>query len=364
MDYKFEGENIKRKLIEKGLYRQLEKYNPELEPDKISIGYSYPIKAFEKFLGYYDDYYKIAYNPSISFNTDFSLVYSACMYTKRENSDSVILDGNQADRYIERYRKPLEIFRKNTGVRGSFKFYIKRYRKYNEAKGLSESSAVASAVSRCLIKNVFGHKAGGDDSFVSRYARLVSGSGTRAAINGPSIWLSYPGIMEEDSFAVKIPTEAEKIHYAIFPKNIDYQTSDAHSEVVKSPFYDSWLDRKYRRINEIIDEDFNIEDLMRRAMEEMFDLNSVLMSRGNVIQTPESISLLKNFIKFSKKNAGIYITGDTGPSLMVMSSDKSLLNEFLVSEDDPRIIGSHYPTEHKQREMEFYNESKESLESL
>ena len=83
MDYKFEGENIKRKLIEKGLYRQLEKYNPELEPDKISIGYSYPIKAFEKFLGYYDDYYKIAYNPSISFNTDFSLVYSACMYTKR-----------------------------------------------------------------------------------------------------------------------------------------------------------------------------------------------------------------------------------------------------------------------------------------
>ena len=43
----------------------------------------------------------------------------------------------------------------------------------------------------------------------------------------PSIWLSYPGIMEEDSFAVKIPTGAEKIHYAIFPKNIDYQTSDA-----------------------------------------------------------------------------------------------------------------------------------------
>ena len=170
--------------------------------------------------------------------------------------------------------------------------------------------------------------------------------------------------MEEDSFAVKIPTGAEKIHYAIFPKNIDYQTSDAHSEVVKSPFYDSWLDRKYRRINEIIDEDFDIEDLMRRAMEDMFDLNSVLISRGNVIQTPESIALMKNFIKFSKKNAGIYITGDTGPSLMVMSSDKSLLNEFLASVDDPRIIGSHYPTEHKQREMEFYNESKEFLESL
>ncbi len=362
MDYKFEGENIKRKLIGMGLYRKLENYNIELEPGKISMGYSYPIKAFEKFLGYYDNYYKIANNPSTSFNTDFSLVYSACMYTENENSDSVILDGKPATGYIERYEKPLEIFRKNTGIRGSFIFYIKRYRKYNEAKGLSESSAVASSVARSLIKNVFGNKAAGNDSFVSRYARLVSGSGTRAAINGPSIWLSYPGIMEQDSFAVKIPADVDKINYAIFPKNIDYQTSNAHSEVIKSVFYNSWLNEKYSKINEIVDGNFNVDSLMKRAMEEMYSLNAVLLSRGNVIQTPESIRLLKGFIEFSKKYEGIYMTGDTGPSLMIMSPDKTLLNRFLESVDDARIIGTHHPEDHKKRENEFHKESKEYLE--
>ncbi|MGE9809969.1 mevalonate 3,5-bisphosphate decarboxylase [Ferroplasma acidiphilum] len=364
MDFKFEGENIKHKLVDMGLYRELINYDTVLEPGKISTGYSYPIKAFEKFLGYYDNYYKIANNPSTSFNTDFSFVYSACMYTKKDNSDMVILDGKPATGYVDRYEKPLEIFRKNTGIRGSFVFNIKRYRKYSEAKGLSESSAVASAVSRSLIKNVFGEMAAKDDSFVSRYARLVSGSGTRAAINGPSIWLSYPGIQEQNSFAVKIPADVDKINYAIFPKNIDYQTSNAHSEAVRSIFYNSWLNEKYKKLNEIIDGGFNIELMMNRAMEDMYALNSVLLSRGNVIQTAESISLLKNFIEFSKKHEGIYITGDTGPSLMVMSADKSLLNQFLETVDDLKIVGSHHPEAHKKRENEFRKESEEYFQSI
>ena len=203
-----------------------------------------------------------------------------------------------------------------------------------------------------------------DDSYVSRYARLVSGSGTRAAINGPSIWLSYPGMQEQNSFAVKIPADVDKINYAVFPKNIDYQTSNAHSEAVKSIFYNSWLNEKYKKLNEIIDEGFNIELMMNRAMEDMYALNAVLLSRGNAIQTPESISLLKNFIEFSKKHEGIYITGDTGPSLMVMSSDKSLLNQFLETVDDPKIVGSHYPDDHKKRENEFRKESEEYFQSI
>jgi diphosphomevalonate decarboxylase len=364
MDYKFEGENIRRKLADRGLYKELENYNPELEPGKVSIGYSYPIKAFEKFLGYYDNYYKIAYNPSISFNTDFSLIFSACMYIPGKGQDSVMLDGEPADEYRERYVKPLEIFRKNTGITGSFAFYIKRYRKYRAGKGLSESSAVASAVSRSLVSNAFGSKAASDDSYVSRYARLVSGSGTRAAVNGPSIWLSYPGIMEQDSFAVKIPASVDKINYAIFPKNIDYRTSDAHSEVIKSPFYDSWVSEKYDKIYEIIEGNFETESLMNRAMEDMFSLNSVLMSRGNVIQTPESISLMKHFITFRNKNNGIYLTGDTGPSLMAMSSSGALLNEFLESVEDPRIIGSHHPADHKKYEKEFAGEAQEYFNSI
>lgn len=364
MDYKFEGDSIRKKLTDAGIYRPLDNYEPDPEDNKISVGYSYPIKAFEKFLGYYDSYYNIAYNPSISFNTDFSLIFSACRYNKNSGNDDVMLDGKPADKYMERYRKPLEFFRKNNNIKGSFSFYIKRYRKYSDAKGMSESSAVASAVSRSIVKNILGEGAGRDDSIVSRYARMVSGSGTRAAVNGPSIWLSYPGINENESYAVKIPADVTKINYAIFPANIDYQTTSAHSESVKSPFYNSWISEKYRRLSDIVSRGFNTEDLMERGLEDMFSLNSVLMSRGNIVQTPESLALLKIFLEFRKKNPGIYITGDTGPSLMVMSSDKRLLDEFLEISGGNYLKGGHNPDAHKKYMNEFRKEAEEYFSSL
>ncbi|MEM0140058.1 MAG: mevalonate pyrophosphate decarboxylase [Ferroplasma sp.] len=363
MNFQFEGENIRRRLTNMDLYHELENYVADPEPEKITYGYSYPIKAFEKFLGYYDKFYKIAYNPSVSFNTDFSIVYSACMYSKDEYSDTVCFDGRDAAEYKNRYTEPLNILKKQAGIKGSFHFYVKRYRKYPVAKGMSESSAVASATARSIVKNVFGSSAGNDDSFVSRYARLVSGSGTRAAINGPSFWLSYPGIMEENSFAFKIPLDVSKLNYAIFPRSINYKTSNAHEVAVKSIFYESWVSDKYIKINEMIDNSFDLNYLLSRSMDDMFNLNSVLMSGKNVIQTPESIVLLEKFLKYKKKNEGIYITGDTGPSLMVMSTDKNIFNEFLESIEDFRIIGSKQKTE-ELIEKDFKKEAEDYLFNL
>ena len=40
---------------------------------------------------------------------------------------------------------------------------------------------------------------------------------------------------------------------------------------------------------------------MERGLEDMFSLNSVLMSRGNIVQTPESLALLKRFLEFRLK---------------------------------------------------------------
>ncbi len=363
MDYNYEGRKILEKLREHGLYKKLRRYNSNVENNKITTGYSYPIKAFEKFLGYYDDYNKIAYNPSISFNTDFSICFSACRYINEENKDSVLLD-NHYYKNEGRYKMPINFLRKELKIGGSFQFFIKRYKKYENAKGMSESSAVASAVSRSIIKNVYDNNAYKDDSFVSRYARFVSGSGTRASINGPSMWLSYPGIKENDSFAFEIPLNAKKINYYIFPKNIDYETSNAHKTAVESIFYERWVDGKYNKINEIIDNEFPLNILMKRSMEDMFNLNSVLLSEGSVIQTPESINLLKKFLKFKEKNDNIYITGDTGPSLMVISEDDSLIKEFIDMVDDKYIKGTHDPDAHNIMHKKFETEANEYFDSL
>ncbi len=359
MNFNFEGEKLKKKLLNLGLYNELPEYDVSINKDDISYGYSYPIKAFEKFLGYYDDFYKIAYNPSISFNTDFSLVYSSCIYIDEADADTVVLDGAPAEKYKKRYEIPLQIIKKNANINGSFKFFIKRYRRYKNAKGMSESSAVASATARSIVRCIYGDIAALDDSFVSRYARLVSGSGTRAAVNSPSFWLSYPGIKEQDSFAFKIPADSEKINYAIFPKETGYETSSAHISAVKSIFYNSWVSNKYENINSIIDSSFDINLLMARSMDDMLYLNSVLMSENNIIQVPESISLLRHFMEFRRKNNGIYITGDTGPSLMVMSTDKSIFKEFLDEVNDFYITGHHHPHIHK----DIYNDFRKDAEA-
>ncbi len=117
MDYNYEGKKILKKLIEHGLYKKLRKYDMNVENNKITTGYSYPIKAFEKFLGYYDDYNKIAYNPSISFNTDFSICFSACRYINEENKDSVLLD-NYYYKNKERYEMPINFLKRELKIRG------------------------------------------------------------------------------------------------------------------------------------------------------------------------------------------------------------------------------------------------------
>ena len=172
--------------------------SPDPEDGKISFGSAFPIKAVEKFLGYYDKEMKIAFTPSISFCTDFSIARAFCKYSKDPGPDTVYLDGAFSEERTQSATRALSIFRMLTGVKGSFLFYVERQRKYARAKGMSESSAVASAVSRALVENIFPNSGKHVETLASRFAKFVSGSGTRSAISGLSIWLSYPGIQEKE----------------------------------------------------------------------------------------------------------------------------------------------------------------------
>jgi diphosphomevalonate decarboxylase len=136
-----------------------------------------------------------------------------------------------------------------------------------------------------------------------------------------------------------------------------------HEASVNSPQYPAWLENKYSSIERLIDNDFPVDALMSRAEEEMLNLNSLLMSVGKILQTEDSLALIERIVSFRKKNPGLYFTTDTGPSVLVMSRDRKLLEEFLESESDYYIRGrimdknvQHNSDPFKERARGFFSD--------
>lgn len=327
VELKDKGEEIYRRLVDLDLFRDPERHDPAPEHGRITYGEGYPITAIEKFLGYYDKDLNIANFPSISFNTDFSVARTACLYTEEPGNDTVVLDGVGDRKYNDRAGKALNYFKDRFELKGSFHFYIKRDKKYSEAKGLGESAAVASSTARALVSNVFGDRAVDDAPFVSSLARMVSGSGSRSSMNGFSLWLSYPWIRQELSHGVSLPVDPSGFHFITFPDVHAIRTEGAHGLALSSPYYPRWMINKFDRIKEIIDSGFSIEEMMRHAENDMYFMHAVLMATGTVIHTPGSLGIINSIREFREKNEGVYYTSDTGPSLVLMSQDEKLLME-------------------------------------
>ncbi len=361
VELKDRGEEIRNRLIETGLFRDPGHYKPSTEVGRISYGQGYPITAVEKFLGYFDRQNNIANFPSISFNTDFSFARASCTYIQQPGEDSVVLDGVEDPKYKSRADKAINYFKAMYGIKGSFKFYVKRYRKYKNAKGLGESAAVASATARAIIDNTFPKEASQDDVFVSRLARLVSGSGTRSSMDGFSLWLSYPWIREDQCHGVRLPVDTKKFHIMAYPAEHDVSTASAHDMAVSSPFYPRWMINKFQKILEILDSNFDLDLIMQHAEHDMFFMHSVLMAKGEIIHTPESLDLINAVRKFRQKSGRIYFTADTGPSIVLMSDDDKNLEEFEDSYGKKGLRGKVVTKHSNEIDPEFRKESEEYL---
>lgn len=355
------GEEIYRKLVEKGLFSKIQEHEATPEEGRISYGEGYPITAIEKFLGYFDTQTNIANFPSISFNTDFSVAKTACMFIRRPGEDSVMLDGEEDRKYEDRAGKAVNYFKGIFGIKGSFRFYIRREKRYSEAKGLGESAAIASSTSRAIISNVFGVEAAGDAPFVSRLARLVSGSGTRSSMDGFSLWLSYPWIRDELCHGVRLPVDARNFNIMTFPAVHEIKTESAHNIALSSPYYARWMINKYSRIEDIMDTNYDPETLMVHAEEDMYLMHSVLMARGTIVHTPGSLDLINSLKKFREKNPGIYYTSDTGPSLVVMSKDRKAMEEFADLAGKKPLWGKVVHEHGTKPDRKFMKEAEEFL---
>ena len=307
---------LRREIRESGLNFSMR--TPEFQMKDMAFGSGYPITGLEKFLGYYDNAAKVANFPSISVTTDFSMALCGVWVSDR---DRIILDGSENQLYSARAAKALDIFRKIYGVTEKLTFYVERRKRYVNAKGIGESAAVACAVSSALNNLYFKNPS---DQFISTWARYVSGSGTRSATGGVSLWLSYPGIPESRNHAIRVRNDLGKMKIACFPTENPLKTEDAHGTASSSPFYDTWARMKYDLTIRHIRNGFDPMQMIRRSQEDMLQMHSLLTSMGTMILDRRFSKLIE---LGKKKGDDLFVTADTGPTPVIFYRDSETLLE-------------------------------------
>ncbi|MGP6294130.1 hypothetical protein [Caldiplasma sukawensis] len=284
----------------------------------IGFGSSFPITGIEKFLGYYRNDINIANFPSLSITTDFARCYSAAIKSEK---DMVYIDGKPDLENSKRWKKAIESFRKIYGIKEHFNFYIKRYRRYGNAKGVGESSMVAASAAEALANLCFENP---DKSLISAIARLASGSGTRAATGGLSLWNSYPGIEQKKSHGVKIPFIFSKYEIGMIPFPHSVKTEGVHGLASSSPFYREWGKNKFLKIFDLLNS-INEEQLVRAAEQDMLLMHSLLISKGKNLMNEKIFKIMEHR---DSENMNMFFTEDTGPSIIIFYTNLDDIEEM------------------------------------
>ncbi|PYB68731.1 hypothetical protein DMB44_02335 [Thermoplasma sp. Kam2015] len=344
----------------RGLYSPTGRYDAVPSYGKIFYGSGYPITGVIKFLGYYDSTFNIANFPSISINTDFSEAYSAVMLTEDAGNDSVIFDGVEDEGVKRRAIKALHVFRNIYSVRGSFHLYVSMKRKYDNAKGLGESASMAAAAARSIARAVFGEESIGDGPFVSKIARLASGSGSKS-VNGPlSLWISDSGYSHDSSFSLNLPFNGNKISICAIPLSGNMSTEDAHSAALRSPFYNAWASYQRQAVLDFLNMEFDADTIMRTALGSTLKMHSILMSSASLVWTDRTMKIVKNIMDFRLRGNSVSLSIDTGPSVVIIAESDSELKEISDAIGEICIEGKLAEGEPKIP-LEFMERAKESL---
>ncbi|MDS0256862.1 hypothetical protein ApAK_04100 [Thermoplasmatales archaeon AK] len=360
-DLKELGYTLKDRLVRNGFWVSPGPVTVQPVEYELNYGGGYPITGIEKFLGYFDPVVNIANFPSISVAANYSSAHCYCRYLKKPGNDLVILDGKKQDSYTRRANKALSFFKSLFSLTGSFQFYVERKKRYESAKGLGESAAVAASCARALYRTISFEDPSRNLPLVSRLARLVSGSGTRSVSGGVSLWLSFPYIHEPESYAVRV-SDGDKIAIGFIPFKSGATTENMHILASESPYYQAWVSMKFNRILDLLDRKFPDDLMMRIAESDMFLMHSLLLSRGIYLHTPESLSALEKMISARKKVGEFFFTADTGPSIVVFSSDEHTLKD-LSEEIGHRIIGAKVVKDEPEEDMAIRKRAEEALES-
>jgi len=293
---------------------------------------AYPIQGILKYHGMSDWDWRIAYLPSISLNNDAAHTLTRVAFDPALNADRITINGQTAvDREYRRVVRTLDEVRRL----GQFSAYARVdskniTRAAIAGKGLGTSASASAALALAALTAAFGPDVARNEPLVSRVARLLAGSGCRSVVGGIGLWLSYPGIPQEQSSALRLDRPNELSDLALvtvpIPSRLKLQTEQAHIEAPQSPLFQDWMRGRQAQIIECLDavQSGDWRTIAQFAELDSIHLHAITMtaSRENKLFAwePENITLFRMCNALRSEGIPVYFSTDTGPTTVLFTS--------------------------------------------
>jgi diphosphomevalonate decarboxylase len=167
---------------------------------------AYPIQGILKYHGMADWHWRPAYLPSIAVCNDAAYSLTLVEFDPDLADDQVFIGGQTAvGRERERVQRTLNAVRDLCGVGSPARVTSRNVvRASKTGKGLGTSASASAALAMAALAAAAGPQAAANTRLLTCLARLLAGSGGRSAAGGIALWLSYPGIPQEESYSVRL----------------------------------------------------------------------------------------------------------------------------------------------------------------
>jgi diphosphomevalonate decarboxylase len=299
-------------------------------PHGVAAAKAHPMQGILKYHGLADWAWRTAFLPSISVTNDAAYSITLVEFDPNLKDDIAIIGGVQASgRNLERVKHSLNAVRNLARIGSHARVTSKNVIAGGKTgKGLGTSASGSAALAMAAIAAAFGDEAVKNWRFVSAMSRLLAGSGCRAATGGVSLWLSYPGIAHEDSFAIRLDAKQQLADMRLITVPIDsrigLKTESAHADAPNSPLFKCWMRNRRDEILQCVDAVMRGDWLTVAQMAELdsIALHGVTMTGGNEHKLfawePENITLFRLCDNLREQGVQVYFSTDTGPTMVLL----------------------------------------------
>ena len=308
---------------------------PAGNPQGTAAASAFAMQGVLKYHGLADWDWRTAYLPSISLNNDAAQTLTWVQFDPGLAADEVTIGGVPASgREYERVVRCLQFVREQARIGSAARVLTRNQLNSSaadgSAKGLGTSASGSAALAMAALAAAFGPQLGAHPRLLSCTARLLAGSGCRSAAGGLALWLSYPGIPHEDSYAVRLDQQAElrdvRLLTVPLPSRAGLHTEAAHKDAPRSSFFGAWLQSRTAEVLQCIAaaQRGDWQCLGEWAELDSMRLHGVTMSgsRTNKIFAwePENITLFRMCNTLRSAGTPVYCSTDTGPTAVFITS--------------------------------------------
>jgi diphosphomevalonate decarboxylase len=304
---------------------------PAGNPHGRAAARAYPMQGVLKYHGLSDWQWRIAFLPSISLNNGAAHTTTYVEFDSRLAADEAIIGGLPAQgRELARVVGTLDAVRTLAGVQTRARVISRNVLQTRTVgKGLGTSASASAALAAATVGALLGPQFVANRRFLSCLARLLAGSGCRSAAGGVALWLSYPGIAHDDSFAVRLDDQEQLAEMALITVPIDsrvgLKTESAHHDAPQSSLFRAWMTSRTDEILECITaaRHGDWRTIGQLAEVDSMRLHGVTMSGSReqklIGWEPENITLFRMCNDLRAQGVPVYASTDTGPTVVFIT---------------------------------------------